>query len=451
MMFKPRRIIENLDNTVIFHYISSFMYRTSSCKVDDMTGDNLLYRHKWFLSYFLLAINFTYLKSISACLFIGRNLHLIIFVTMTYMLLVCGNSNASSTQDPVVLPNSYYSDLYSWNISGGLKQTQLGRGINVGNYLDAPFEGDWTGGKVLVEEDFKIIAKAGFKNVRIPIRWTAHTEQTFPYTINPIFMNRVKEVVGWANNSGLKAIINVHHYTEMMRATKKQKLSHILRLEGIWKQISVQFPLSEYSQADLIFELLNEPHGSIDVNDWNGIIERLLAVIWGNMDTPQANENTQRIVMIGTANWNVPDTLPKLSLPHYANKYNTIITVHNYKPFHFTHQGAKWVNGSNKWIGTNWLGTESETTSLITLFDNMTRWNSKANRNFEIYLGEFGVYSRYADPLQQKAWTAFIAREAEKRNISWAYWEYSSSFGAYDNNAKQWRPHLLEALVPVQQ
>jgi endoglucanase len=79
----------------------------------------------------------------------------------------------------------------------------------------------------------------------------------------------------------------------------------------------------------------------------------------------------------------------------------------------------------------------------------MTRWNSKVNRNFEIYLGEFGVYSRYADPKQQKAWTAFIAREAEKRNISWAYWEYSSSFGVYDNKAQQWRPHLIEALVPV--
>jgi endoglucanase len=451
MMFKPRRIIDNLGNIATFHYISSLLYRAISCKVDDMTRENLLHRQKWLtLNFFQLALNFIYTICISAYLFIGRNLHSIIFVPMTFIVLGCGSSNAntSSIQAPVVLSDSYYSDLYSWNISGGLKQTRLGRGINVGNYLEAPFEGDWTGGKVLIEDDFKIIAKAGFKNVRIPIRWTAHADKNFPYTIDSVFMNRVKEVVGWANNAGLKAIINVHHYNELMRATDNDKMSHILRLEGIWKQINEQFPLYKYSRTDLIFELLNEPQDSIHYNDWNDIIERLLTVIWGDTDIPQKN-NTQRIVMVGTAYWNVPDTLPKLSLPHYANQYNTIITVHNYKPFHFTHQGAKWVNGSKKWIGTTWLGTESETAPLITLLDNMTRWNSKVNRNFEIYLGEFGVYSRYADPKQQKAWTAFIAREAEKRNISWAYWEYSSSFGVYDNKAQQWRPHLIEALVPV--
>jgi endoglucanase len=47
-------------------------------------------------------------------------------------------------------------------------------------------------------------------------------------------------------------------------------------------------------------------------------------------------------------------------------------------------------------------------------------------------MGEFGVYSQYSAPQLQKARTAFIAREAEKRNISWTYWEYSSGFGAYD-------------------
>lgn len=442
-MFILKRITDSVKSTASFYNISPLQYGVSIYNIEAIgfAQRNIIQ----------LVLNCTCRTVKSTCLFIGRYVEPIMLLLMMSILLGCGNINInnSSTSTPVVLSSHYYNDLYSWNISGGLAQTQLGRGINVGNYLEAPYEGSWTGGKVLVEDDFKIIAKAGFKNVRIPIRWSAHAEQAFPYTIDSAFMSRIKEVVGWANNAGLKAIINVHHYDELMRATGDERVSHISRLEGIWTQINAQFPLAKYSRSDLIFELLNEPKDSIHYNDWNDIVERLLTVIWGDSTIPYTY-NTQRIVMVGTAYWNVPDTLPKLSLPHYANKYNTIITVHNYKPFHFTHQGAKWVNGSNKWIGTTWLGTESETAPLITLLDNMTRWNSKANRGFEIYLGEFGVYSRYSDAKQQKAWTAFIAREAEKRNISWAYWEYSSSFGAYDNNTKQWRPHLIEALVPTQ-
>jgi endoglucanase len=48
----------------------------------------------------------------------------------------------------------------------------LGRGINLGNALDAPKEGQW--GVMLKEEYFKIIKDAGFNSVRIPIRWSAH-------------------------------------------------------------------------------------------------------------------------------------------------------------------------------------------------------------------------------------------------------------------------------------
>ncbi|GGP54576.1 glycoside hydrolase family 5 protein [Shewanella saliphila] len=376
------------------------------------------------------------------------------FLCLIFLIILsgCGATDAYSNvpQKAVVLSSNYYSDLYAWNHTGGLKQTRLGRGINVGNYLEAPYEGNWTGGRLLVEEDFKRIAKAGFKNVRIPIRWSAHAEKSSPYTINAAFMNRVKDVVNWANNAGLKAIINVHHYTELIRASERNKAHHISRLNVIWQQINQHFPLSEYSRADVVFELLNEPNGSIHYNDWNHIVENLLTVIWGDMTKQLSDSKQQRIVMVGTADWNIPEMLTKLVLPSYANKNNTIITIHNYKPFHFTHQGAKWVRDSRKWIGTTWLGTENDQVPLIKMFDNIARWNAKPERNFEIFLGEFGVYSRYVDPLQQKAWTAFIAREAEKRNISWAYWEYSSSFGAYDNNTQKWRPQLIEALIPKQ-
>ncbi|MFT6735618.1 MAG: endoglucanase [Polaribacter sp.] len=96
-----------------------------------------------------------------------------------------------------------------------------------------------------------------------------------------------------------------------------------------------------------------------------------------------------------------------------------------------------------------WLGTKNDQSSLIKLFDKVTHWNRQPNRGFEIFIGEFGVYSRYSNPIHQKAWIAFIPREAEKHNISWAYWEYSAGFGVYNPKEAQWRPQLIEALIPT--
>tara|TARA_R110001583_G_scaffold52393_1_gene162789 strand:+ start:40236 stop:41399 length:1164 start_codon:yes stop_codon:yes gene_type:complete len=377
--------------------------------------------------------------------------HLIFLIFITH-LFGCGSGGSGSTSenDPVALSNSYYSDTYSWNAQGGLQQTQLGRGLNLGNYLEAPIEGEWTDGRLLVEEDLQRIIDAGFKSVRIPVKWSAHTGVVAPYTIDSTFINRVKEVVGWATQAGLKVIINVHHYTEMMDDPENKQSEHISRLVSIWKQISEAFPLSEYASNDVIFELLNEPNGSIDYSDWNNIITQLLTVIWSDSAVQQNNGTEQRTVMIGTANWGHPDGLTELQLPNTVNASNTIITVHYYEPFHFTHQGAEWVEGANSWIGTPWLGTDSEQAPLIALFDRVTNWNAQAGRGFEIFMGEFGVYSQHSNPAHQKAWTAFIAREAEKRNISWAYWEYAAGFGAYDVSTGQWREQLIEALIPIQ-
>ena len=52
---------------------------------------------------------------------------------------------------------------------------RIGRGVNLGNALEAPKEGEW--GVVLEEEFFPLIQAGGFDSVRVPIRWNAHAAQ----------------------------------------------------------------------------------------------------------------------------------------------------------------------------------------------------------------------------------------------------------------------------------
>jgi len=44
--------------------------------------------------------------------------------------------------------------------------------------LEAPYEGSWSKSAMEYYFDFKA---AGYKNVRIPVRWDNHTMRTYPY------------------------------------------------------------------------------------------------------------------------------------------------------------------------------------------------------------------------------------------------------------------------------
>jgi endoglucanase len=89
----------------------------------------------------------------------------------------------------------------------------LGRGVNLGNMLEAPREGAW--GLTLKPEYFQIIKEAGFDSVRIPIRWSAHAQDQAPFAINEEFFQRMDGAIDQALAQKLVVVINVHHYEEI--------------------------------------------------------------------------------------------------------------------------------------------------------------------------------------------------------------------------------------------
>jgi endoglucanase len=302
---------------------------------------------------------------------------------------------------------------------------RLGRGVNLGNALDAPKEGEW--GFKLEAEYFDLIKKAGFNSVRIPIRWSVHAGAEAPYTIDPEFFKRVDWAVEQALSRGLNAVINVHHYEEMFQDPAK----HQPRLEGLWKQIAERY---RDRSEQLYFEILNEPHGKLTPWDWQKMIPALLGVI--------RQSNPHRMVIIGPGEWNGLWHLESLKLSD--KDPNLIVTFHYYSPFEFTHQSASWVAGSEKWKGTTWDGNAAQMDELRKHIELAAAWGKKNKR--PLYLGEFGAFSA-ADMDSRARWTRAITREAEKHRISWAYWEFGSGFGIYDPAAKEWRRPLLEALT----
>ena len=60
----------------------------------------------------------------------------------------------------------------------------LGRGINLGNMLEAPVEGQWG---VKLEPAFIDIAAREFTTVRLPVRWSNHAAKTEDATLDEAF------------------------------------------------------------------------------------------------------------------------------------------------------------------------------------------------------------------------------------------------------------------------
>jgi endoglucanase len=300
---------------------------------------------------------------------------------------------------------------------------KLGRGINLGNALEAPKEGEW--GVTLKAEYFKAISEAGFNTVRVPVRWSAHAKAEAPYTIDAEFFKRIDWVLDQAQANKLNAVINAHHYDELDANPDK----HLPRLVGLWEQIAARY---KDRPEGVYFEPLNEPHDKLN-DKWNAAMPPLIAAI--------RKTNPKRPIVVGPVNYNNISSLNKLVLP---DDPNLILTVHCYDPFQFTHQSAPWQKGSEKWAGKKWTGTAEEKAALTKTLTKALDWAKEHNR--PLFLGEFGAYQA-ADMESRARWTRFMAEEAERLGLSWAYWEFCSGFGAYDPKTDKWREPLKAALV----
>ena len=354
------------------------------------------------------------------------------FLILTLTLAACSAitppiqpSSASST--PMFPPPVVTEIPATVEVSPAPKSViSLRHGMNFGNMLEAPNEGDW--GLTVHENYFDLVRDAGFDFVRLPVKWSAHEDMSAPYAIDPAFLAHVDEIVNWALARNLTIIVDMHHFDEMHANPWWQEE----RFLALWTQLAEHY--KDYP-PQVMFEILNEPNDQIDAAMWNGIVSKTISIV--------RQTNPTREVIVGPVGWNSSDWLSTLDLP---NDPHLIATFHYYSPFEFTHQGAEWAGDQAQgWLGTTWDGTAEQKADVTRTFDIVSDW--AARRNVRILLGEFGAYSMA--PMDSRArWTSFIREQAESHGFAWAYWGFGSGFGAYDPEAGVWHDELLKALIP---
>jgi endoglucanase len=299
---------------------------------------------------------------------------------------------------------------------------RLGRGINILGYdpiwkstKDARFQ----------EGYFQLIRDAGFDHVRINLH--PFRDATADGDISGGYWKTLDWTIQHALDNKLAVILDFHEFLEMAKAPMAKKEQYL----AVWRQIARRY---KDAPNEVFFEILNEPNGDLTPSLWNQWLREALAII------RQTNPN--RTVIVGPGHWNSIDLLEELDLPQ--SDQNLILTVHYYNPFAFTHQGAPWTEYKDK-IGVIWKGDEQERRVILRDFDRAQAWATQHRR--PLYLGEFGVYDK-ADMPSRVRYLGFVAREAERRGWSWAYWQFDSDFVLYDVPNGRWIRPLLEALIP---
>jgi endoglucanase len=304
----------------------------------------------------------------------------------------------------------------------------IGRGINFGNALEAPNEGDW--GLTIKESYIQAIADAGFNSVRLPICWSAHTSYTEPYTIDAIFLQRVDTVVNWCIRRGLAVIITIHHFNDFYDNPDNETYKSMFY--AIWQQLSTHY--QNYNPGKLFFEVLNEPHSNLTADKWNTLIPAIIETI--------RKIDLERTLIIDVPDYGYHESISKLMIP--KSEINVIVSVRYYLPYQFTHQGAHWVEGSDQWLGTTWTATQEQKNTVETDMQKIQTWATQHRR--PVTIGEFGAII-YADSTSRLIWTDYVTQSFESHNFSWNYFDFGVIFKAYDIEQNCWLKGFLEALI----
>jgi endoglucanase len=356
----------------------------------------------------------------------------------------------------------------------------MGLGINIGNTFDAVIECDkvggswdqgcidWVNGMVTLEESWgtppitdaiiKGYKAAGIKTVRIPVAWsnkmgsgtiednviacekgqciTSATQISGDYTINPVLLNRVEEVVGYVLNNGMYAIVNIHWDGGWWEKFPTDSAECMNKYKRIWTQVSDRF---KSRSGYLVFESLNEEGVWDDVwYEWrNGDDMTAKARVYGILNAinqeftklvrASGGNNADRHLLIAGYATNIDRTIDAMFEMPTDAKNRQAVSVHYYDPFGFTHVGdnccSDWAPLRMTWgTGTD---LESDYNQLNTEMDKMK--TNFVDKGVPVIIGEYG-YANWNPKLDKgrdnvRRYTLAVAEAALSRNMCPVLWD----------------------------
>jgi len=298
----------------------------------------------------------------------------------------------------------------------------MGLGINLGNVLELQAK-KLPPKREPKEAYFDAYAQAGFRNVRIPVRWDKHTGKQAPYEVEADWLALVEQTVDWSLERGLVTVLNTHHETWLDSAAPGVFTRQLPRLLAIWTQVAERFASKS---ENLLFELFNEPH-LMTTEDLNTLIAESLEVI--------RKSNPTRIVLINGLKFGNPAWILQnpdaLQIPKDSQ---LMLEVHNYDPFDY-------AGGSPTVF--SW-GSASDRAALAQWASGLQAWATQ--HSLPVYYGEFGCTSAQNASTGELAWFQAHAEVIQTHGWGASVWDDGGKHVVLDRETLTWDRDILKAL-----
>ena len=328
---------------------------------------------------------------------------------------------------------------------------QLSPGWNIGNSLEslgqtpgqaAQSEETAWGNPVVNQKLLDAVAKAGFKSVRIPTAWGRYADAND--VISQAWINRVREVIGYARKAGLYVMINEHWDGGWQQPTYKDRDAANARLRRLWLQIAKAL---EDQDDHVLFAGTNE----VMVKDvWTDPTRENCEVQSGFnqvfVDTVRSTggRNASRWLVVQSYNTVVDHAFRcKDVLPHDPTPNRLALEVHFYDPYNFALNGS-----SNVWqwgklakdpqVTDNW-GNEPHVDGQ---FEKLKK--AFVDKGVPVIVGEYGAMLRDdhdREQVHRNYWDLYVTYSAVSHGLVPMYWDNGKSmnhqFGLFNRATGQ--------------
>lgn len=320
-------------------------------------------------------------------------------------------------------------------------------GVNIGNTMEVP--GGETGwGNPAVSKTYVDGLKAmGFNAVRIPCAWNSHlVEGTTTNEIDPDWLERVSEVVGYCVSNDMYAIVNIHWDGGWLE-------DHILggyneeidqKQKALWTQIATK--LNGYDEH-LLFAGTNEP-GMNETSSTDGVfkdpedIRTIMRYEQTFVDAVRATggNNATRCLIVQAPGTRIDDAVSgTYAMPTDVVADRLLVEVHFYEPYNFCQMGedASWGYTAWYWGEKNHIsgsdhnagwGEEDYVTERFA-----TMKEAFVDKGYPVIVGEYAAMKRTKDEypdIDEQAhnnsrayWNEVVTREAKNHGCVPFYWE----------------------------
>ena len=374
------------------------------------------------------------------------------------------SSSSDGVGESMPTAQQWNKDVVGWNLGNEFECSapgQDGESMQIGNPDGSIHAETAWGNPVVTKKMIQAVKKAGFNAIRIPIRWQCHITNAQAMSIDKAWIARIKEVVGWCLDNGLKVIINVHHEKWLeSRPTYQYKEENCQKLALLWMNIASEF--ANYDSR-LAFAGTNEVHirdnwgkptaENLEVqNAYNQIFVDMVRATGGN------NAKRHLILQTYVCNpWfgieNGDFIIPK-DAEGNGNNYMSV-EFHYYQPWSYAGD-CTYDYWGDAYKDAGKIPADNEKT-MTDFFDKAV--NTWSNKGLGIVIGEWGVTDHYKSNSEKvhenmTYYCKFLTTEARKRGFSTFVWDNnhfgngSEKYGIFDRfkSMKVNAPWILEGI-----